>query len=187
VPIDGIYVVCAPTTSSTSTTDHLIVQSTSVAPIASVRDLGVHLDSDMSMHTHITQLTCSCYEVLRQLRSIRRSLPRSALTTLVTSFIMSKVDYCNVALAGSPQYELDRVQSVINAAARHTADSRRYNHVTQLLVDLVTLSSGSITYPVQAVCAGVRLPERNSTGILVGPDSVCRQYCTSSATLSVDL
>ena len=32
-----------------------------------------------------------------------------------------------------------------------------------------------------------RLPERNSTGILVGPDSACRQYRTSSATLSVDL
>jgi len=43
------------------------------------------------------------------------------------------------------------------------------------------------TLHVQAVYAGVRLPERNSTGILVGPDSVCRQYCTSSATRSVDL
>ena len=32
-------------------TDQLIVQSTSVAPVTSVRDLGVHLDSDMSMHT----------------------------------------------------------------------------------------------------------------------------------------
>ena len=71
-------------------TDQLIVQSTSVATVASVRDLGVHLDSDMSMHTHITQLVCSCYGVLRQLRSICRSLPRSALTTMVTSFNMSR-------------------------------------------------------------------------------------------------
>ena len=117
-------------------TDQLIVQSTSVAPVTSLRDLGVHLDSDMSMHTHVTQLVCSCYGVLRQLRSIRRSLPRSALTTLVTSFTMSKVDYCNVALAGLPQYELDRVQSVVNAAARLTADARKYDHVTQLLMDL---------------------------------------------------
>jgi len=112
-------------------TDQLIVQSTSVAPVASVRDLDVHLDSDMSMHTHITQLVCSCYGVLRQLSSIRRSLPRSALTTLVTSFITSKFHYCNVALAG-----LDRVQSVINAVARLTADARRYDHVIQLLTDL---------------------------------------------------
>jgi len=51
-------------------TDQLTVQSTSVAPVTSVRDLGVHLDSDMSMHTNVTQLVCSCYGVLRQLRSI---------------------------------------------------------------------------------------------------------------------
>ena len=76
--------------------DQLTIQSTSVASRESVRDLGVYLDSDMSMHTHVTQLVCSCYGVLRQIRSIRRSLPRTALTTLVSSFIMSKVDYCNV-------------------------------------------------------------------------------------------
>ena len=51
----------------------------------------------------------------------------------------------------------------------------------------LTLAAGAITYPVQVVCAGVRLPERNSTGILVRPDSVCRQYRTSPATISVDL
>jgi len=51
----------------------------------------------------------------------------------------------------------------------------------------LTLAAGARTYPVQAVCAGVRLPERNSTGILVRPDSVCRQYRTSPATISVDL
>ena len=69
--------------------DQLTIQSTTVASRESVRDLGVYLDSDMSMHNHVTQLVCSCYGVLRQLRSIRRSLPRTALTTLVSSFIMS--------------------------------------------------------------------------------------------------
>ena len=49
---------------------------------------------------------------------------------------MSKVDYCNVVLAGLPLHELDRVQSVVNAAARLSADARRYDHVTPLLVDL---------------------------------------------------
>ena len=79
--------------------DQLTIQSTSVASRESVRDLGVYLDRDMSMHKHVAQLVCSCYGILRQLRSIRRSLPRTALATLVTSFIMSKVDYCNVVLA----------------------------------------------------------------------------------------
>ena len=43
---------------------------------------------------------------------------------------MSKVDYCNTILAGLPQRELDRVQSVVNAAACLSADARRYDHDT---------------------------------------------------------
>ena len=39
-------------------------------------------------------------------------------------------------LAGLPQRELDRVQSVVNAAARLSADARKYDHVTPLLMDL---------------------------------------------------
>ena len=73
----------------------------------------MYLVSDMSVHKHVTQLVCSCYGVLRQLRSIRRLLLRTALTTLVCSFIMLKVDYCDVVLAGLPLRELDRVQSVV--------------------------------------------------------------------------
>jgi len=68
--------------------DQLTVQSASIAPVESVHDLGVYLDSDMSHACHTA--VGSCYGVLRQLRNIRCSLPRSVLTTLVTSFIMSK-------------------------------------------------------------------------------------------------
>ena len=49
---------------------------------------------------------------------------------------MSKIDNCNVALAGSPQRDLDRIQSVLNAAAGLTADARKFDHVTSLLVNL---------------------------------------------------
>jgi len=44
--------------------------------------------------------------------------------------------YCNVALAGLPQCDLDRVESVVNVAARLTADARIYDHVTPLLKEL---------------------------------------------------
>ena len=58
------------------------------------------------------------------------------LMTLVTSFIMSKVDYCNTVLACLPKHDLDRVQSVVNADARLSADPRKYDHATPLLMDL---------------------------------------------------
>ena len=73
---------------------------------------------------------------MRQIRCIRRSLPRSSLATLITAFILSKVDYCNVVLSGLPQRDLERVQSVINAAARLTNGARKYDQVMPLLKDL---------------------------------------------------
>ena len=73
----------------------------------------------------------------RQIRSIRRSVPRSTLSTLISRFHMSKLDYCNVALAGLPSFDLDRWHaSVINAAARLTVGTQRHDHITPLLADL---------------------------------------------------
>ena len=54
----------------------------------------------------------------------------------VTLFITSKIDNSNVALAGLPQRDLDRIRSVLNAAARLTADAGKFDHVTPLLVNL---------------------------------------------------
>ena len=43
------------------------------ACIGSVRDLGIHLDSDLSMRTHVTRTVSTCFAVLRQIRSIHQS------------------------------------------------------------------------------------------------------------------
>ena len=62
-------------------TGSLVIDTLSVDPVTSVRDLGVHLDSDTSMDTHLSWLVSSCFGVLQQIRCIRRSLPRSSLAT----------------------------------------------------------------------------------------------------------
>ena len=51
---------------------------------------------------------------------------------LVNSFI---IDYCNSLLSGAPACLTDRVQSVLNAAARLIYGRRRYDHVTDLIRD----------------------------------------------------
>ena len=49
---------------------------------------------------------------------------------------MSKLDYCNVTLVGLTRCDLDRLQSVINAAAHLTVGAQHYDHISTLLVDL---------------------------------------------------
>jgi len=51
--------------------EHLVVGPVQVAPTALVRDLGVNLDSNMSVRSHVTRLVCTCFVVLQQIRSIR--------------------------------------------------------------------------------------------------------------------
>jgi hypothetical protein len=51
------------------------VGSDFVAQSTSVRNLGVFLNSEISMKTHVRKTVCSCFGMLRQLRSVRRSVP----------------------------------------------------------------------------------------------------------------
>jgi len=48
-------------------------------PVLVVRDLGIHNDANVSMKSHVMKTTSACFAVLRQLRGIRRSVPRTAL------------------------------------------------------------------------------------------------------------
>jgi len=94
------------------------VGSTSVFPVTTVRDLGVYLDADVSMAAHVTATVKACFAALRQIRSVRRSLSREALLTLIRALIVSKLDYCCSVLAGVSGKRLKRrLQSVFNAAA----------------------------------------------------------------------
>ena len=54
---------------------------------------------------------------------MKRSLPSHALDTLVTSLVDSRLDYCNVVFAGLPSRDLQRLQSVLNAAVRLVSNS----------------------------------------------------------------
>ena len=61
---------------------------------------------------------------------------RHALLTLVHALIVSKVDYCNSVLAGIPGQLQDRLQSVLNSAARLVFSARRSERITPLLREL---------------------------------------------------
>jgi len=86
------------------------------------------------MKTHISKTISSCFAALRRLCSIRRSISQAVLLSLVTS--LTRLDYGSAVLAGLPSHLLNRLQSVLNAAARLVCHARKYDHVTHLLRDL---------------------------------------------------
>ena len=115
----------------------LQVGSDHVTPSVVDRDLGILLDADVSMKSHIMRTVSTCFFVLRQLRSIRRSVSRPVFQSLVVSLVFSRLDYGNATLVGIPQYLLQRLQSVMNAAARLIYSSSRSSHITYPSTSLV--------------------------------------------------
>jgi len=47
--------------------------------VSVVRNLGIYMDADVSMMSHVSKTIAACFAILRQLRNIRRSVPRSVL------------------------------------------------------------------------------------------------------------
>ena len=102
------------------------VGSTSVFPVTTVRDLGDYLDADVSVAAHVTATVKACFAALRQIRSVRRSLSREALLTLIRALIVSKLDYCCSVLAG--------VSGTLQR--RLVFSARKSEHVTPLLQEV---------------------------------------------------
>jgi len=77
------------------------IGTTNMLPISSVRDLGVHTDSDVTTRTQVITTVRLCFSTLRELSSMRRCLSAHALLTLVRVLVVSKVDFCCSVLAGA--------------------------------------------------------------------------------------
>jgi len=114
----------------------LSVDGVMVDPVTSVRDLGIFIDADLVMRTHVQRTVSRCFAVLRQLRQIRHLVPPATLQTLVVTLVLSRLDYGNGVLIGLPAYLLRRLQSVLNASARLIFHLRRSDHITSALVSL---------------------------------------------------
>ena len=84
----------------------------------SVKNLGFTLDCHLTMNAHVTNIARACYFELRRLASIRRFLTSTATVTLVSSFALSRIDYCISLLFGSTHDVTSHLQRIQNYAAR---------------------------------------------------------------------
>jgi len=104
--------------------------------VTSVSDLGIYIDADLSMRTHVQRTVSCCFAVLRQLRQIRRLIPPATFQTLVVVLLLSRLDYGNGVLIGLPTYLVRRLQLVLNASARMIFQLCRSDHITDALASL---------------------------------------------------
>jgi hypothetical protein len=124
---------CSPVRCQRQTpTSSLRVGGASITPASTARDPGVHLNSDVTMTSHVIAAVRVCFAVLRQIQSVQHPLSRDMLVTLLRALVSGRVDYCNSVLVGASRTLLTRLRSVINTAARLMFSPRRSQPVASL-------------------------------------------------------
>ena len=75
------------------------INGTCVKFCPSLRNLGITLDSTLSLHQHVLNICRSTLLELQRINSIRNFLTTDALKPLVCSLVLSPIAYCNSLLA----------------------------------------------------------------------------------------
>ena len=99
-------------------------------------NIGATFDNHMNFGEHIKNICRVAFYHIRNIAKIRKFLSYDTAKTLVHAFVTSRIDSCNALLFGLPNFLIQRLQYVLNSAARVIARSRKFDHITPLLIEL---------------------------------------------------
>ncbi len=102
----------------------------------SVKNLGVHLQSDLTMEKQVAEVCKSCYFHLRNIGRIRHLLTEDTTAALMRALILSRLDYCNSLLTNISQEQIQRLQRIQNRAARIVTRTPKFDSITPALKSL---------------------------------------------------
>ena len=112
------------------------LQSGSIKCSESVRDLGVLLDDNLTLHQHIRNVCRSASWGISKIGKLRKFLNKPATERLVHAFVTSHLDYCNCLFAGLPNSHIAPLQRIQNTAARLVTRTKKSEHITPVLQSL---------------------------------------------------
>jgi len=110
--------------------------NTEIPLSSSCRNLGVMLDSNMTMSVQISNVCKSVRYQLRNLGFIRKYLTCSSTQKIVHALISSRLDFGNALLYLLPQSQLTKLQKLQNTAARIVTLTKKFSHITPVLQTL---------------------------------------------------
>ena len=118
-----------------------------------VRNLGFILDSNLTMKQHVIKICQTAYYELKRISSIRRYLTEDAAKQLVTSCVLSRLDYCKSLLMGTPNSVIQPVQKVQKYCCTPHSQSSTPSMCTPLLQQLHWLPISERTkYKIACMC-----------------------------------
>ena len=106
----------------------MVVQSSQIK----LKDLCVTLDPDLSFDEHIKTVSRTPLLHLHNIAKIIDILSKNDADKWIHAFVTSRLDCCNLLLSTSPDKALNKLQLVINTAARILTRTKRIYHIPVL-------------------------------------------------------
>ena len=115
---------------------HIKIGPLDIVPVDKARNLGIILDSHLTLRGHINKICSSASKSIHEIGKIRKYLSTAQTEKLVHAFISSNLDYCNSILTGLPLNDINKLQRIQNTAARLITLTKKSSHITPTLITL---------------------------------------------------
>ena len=113
-----------------------IISNDDVVSQEYVNNLGIIIDKDLKFVQQVNSVCKISYYHLKLIARKRKFLSCEALRTSVSSFVLSRLNYCSSLYCGLPEYLLDKLQKVQNCAARLISLTPQHSHMAPILKSL---------------------------------------------------
>jgi len=130
VVLDGVsskvnYIICSVPQRSVLGPVFFILYVADLADIVAEHNMSLHAYADNNqLYIH-----CQPEDAQSVVLSVQQcvSVIDNSAATFVQAFVASRVDYCGSLLIGAPKKTTDKLQRVLNAAARIVSNTRKYD------------------------------------------------------------
>ena len=107
----------------------------------SIKNLGVIINQDLLLDSHIKQISKTLLFHLRNIAKIRKVLSLQDAEKRIHACITSRLDYCNSLLSGCSNNSIQSLQLIQNAAACTLTRTKKYEHISPVLLCIGSLSN----------------------------------------------
>ncbi len=94
---------------------------------------GIMIDGLLPFGSNISNISCSAFF---HLLDFVLHFPQHSNEVLIHALVTSRIAYCNSLLVGIPEKQFHRLQLIQNSAARIVTNSRTFDHISPILVQL---------------------------------------------------
>ena len=94
------------------------------------------MDKYLSFDNQINDVTRIARYYLRNIAFVSKYLDSNSVKLLVHNYVINRLNYCSSLYFNLPKYQLEKLQGIMNKAARLIRRMPRYERIAPVLIDL---------------------------------------------------